>query len=191
MSYGKYEKKGKPLAFLTVTLIVLLVLVCSFSGVAAYLAKGPANNAVNSFEAAQPLNAQVVVQDGKYCVDVGDPGYAVYVRAAVIPNWKQDGSVILTAPDNFTITPGEDWVKHTDGFFYYTKPISSGLTSHQKRIVNMTVPVRAHFPDAAPIHKIFSNFHQFLVLQFHCSLPCLRAPDAPAFSLLIFNLCHL
>lgn len=129
MSYGKYEKKGKPLAFLTVTLIVLLVLVCSFSGVAAYLAKGPANNAVNSFEAAQPLNAQVVVQDGKSCVDVGDPGYAVYVRAAVIPNWKQDGSVILTAPDNFTITPGEDWVKHTDGFFYYTKPISSGLTS--------------------------------------------------------------
>ena len=128
MSRGKYQKKGKPLLAVAITLTAVLVLVCSFSGVIAYLSRS-SDDTVNGFESAQPPIPQVVQQNGYSCVDVGDPGYAVYVRAAVVPNWKLDGDVILATPNDFVITPGADWVEHTDGFFYYTKPISSGCTT--------------------------------------------------------------
>lgn len=128
MSRGKYQKKGKPLLVVAVILVAVLVLVCSFSGVIAYLARS-ADDVVNAFEPAHPPAPQVVRRNGYSCVDVGNPGYAVYVRAAVVPNWKLDGNVILATPNDFVITPGADWVEHADGFFYYTKPISSGCTT--------------------------------------------------------------
>ena len=128
MRRGKYQKQVKGYLIWAVALVAL-VLACSFPGVVAFLAKSPAGDAVNIFEAAQPPLPQVVLQDGYSCVDVGDSGYAVYVRAAVIPNWKEQEGVVVMTSNGFSITPGPDWVEHTDGFFYYTKPISSGRTS--------------------------------------------------------------
>ena len=75
-------------------------------------------------------------------VDVGDPGYAVYVRAAIVVNWEQNGDenknhFHATAPvagTDYTIslnTGADDpWFLGTDGFYYHKAMVSSGATSN-------------------------------------------------------------
>ena len=129
MGRGKFQSKAKPVPALTLLLLVLLAVAMSSVGVAAYLAKSSERDVVNTFTAAATPAPQVVSRDGRSCVDVGDPGYAVYVRAAVVPNWTHNGAILPVAPDTFTITPGENWFAHSDGFLYYKLPVSSGVTS--------------------------------------------------------------
>ena len=62
----------------------------------------------------------------------------MYVRAALIPNWKHNDEVIPAPPDGFTFDLGEDWVLHSDGFCYYTKPIHTGRTSEIYTAVHWT-----------------------------------------------------
>lgn len=52
-----------------------------------------------------------------------------YIRAAVVINWKDAaGNVYATAPDegDYTVVWGDDWVPHTDGYYYYTKSVAPG-----------------------------------------------------------------
>ena len=77
MGRGKFQSKARPLSALTLLLLVLLVVAMSSVGVAAYLAKSSDSNVVNTFSAAAAPAPQVVTRDGKSCVDVGNPGYAV------------------------------------------------------------------------------------------------------------------
>lgn len=71
---------------------------------------------------------EVAVRDGRAVV--GDIGYTVYVRAAVIANWKtEDGSIYgknAEAGTDYTFTAGEDWFKADDGWYYYSVPVMSG-----------------------------------------------------------------
>lgn len=129
MSRGKYQSKEKSLPVLLLVVALLLIAAMSTGGIVAYLATAPEKGVTNTFVLASPPKPQVVAnQDGNYCVDVGDPGYEVYVRAAVVANWKYGNEIIPAPPSAFSFTPGEGWVLH-DGFFYYTKPIASGSTS--------------------------------------------------------------
>ena len=74
----------------------------------------------------------VGIIDGKAVI--GDIGYSVYVRAAVIVNWKDEGGNILArnakegADYSFAFGPG--WFKADDGWYYYSYPVESeGETS--------------------------------------------------------------
>lgn len=68
-------------------------------------------------------------------IDVGDPGYTVYVRAKVIVTWKDDDgnvySKIPTSADysivyNTVTTPdaANQWFKGPDNIYYYTSPLT-------------------------------------------------------------------
>lgn len=53
-----------------------------------------------------------------------------YIRAYVVVTWQNDaGEVYPTAPvegTDYTVTwKKDDWFKHTDGFYYYTKKVAS------------------------------------------------------------------
>lgn len=74
-------------------------------------------------------------------VNVGDPGYSVYVRADIVVTWKdKDGNVYSKLPQagtDYTISLNtvsgtpiavEKWFFGADGFFYYTSPVVSGNT---------------------------------------------------------------
>ena len=66
-------------------------------------------------------------------VAVGNPGYAVYVRAAIVVTWKDaSGKVLAEAPsetvDYSLVLNTTDWFYH-DGFYYYTSALSSGNTA--------------------------------------------------------------
>lgn len=58
-----------------------------------------------------------------------------YIRAAVVVTWQDDkGNVHPTAPvadTDYTVTfpTNTGWVKHTDGFYYYTSAVASDKTT--------------------------------------------------------------
>lgn len=72
-------------------------------------------------------------------VDVGNPGYSVYVRANIVVTWKNaNGDVYAKLPvegTDYTLslntaapTAQKLWFKGQDGFYYYTSPVVSGKT---------------------------------------------------------------
>ena len=130
MSRGKYQSKPKRLSLLSIVLIVLLAVAVISGGTMAYLAKSPEKPVKNSFETT-PNPILTVNEDYSVSVSTGeaDRNYAVYLRAAVVPNWSSGDSVIVVSQNSITVQEGTDWFLHTDGFYYYTKPISNGTTS--------------------------------------------------------------
>lgn len=70
----------------------------------------------------------VSVSGGKAVV--GETGYSVYVRAAIIVNWQDaNGEILAKGPvegSDYSFTPGEGWTKGSDGYYYYSAPVESG-----------------------------------------------------------------
>lgn len=52
----------------------------------------------------------------------------VYLRAAVVVNWvDEDGAILSTKPvenTDYTLDLGNNWVKGSDGFYYYTLKVA-------------------------------------------------------------------
>jgi hypothetical protein len=69
-----------------------------------------------------------------------------YIRVAVVVTWKKaDGTVWAQAPvagtDYTAWTPGTDWVRGADGYYYYTKSVApDALTGI---LINQIVPLKA------------------------------------------------
>jgi len=107
-------------------LIAVIVLAASFGGVAAYLST-TAGPVTNEFDIAGEQDPTV---EG-YVVSVpADLGYSVYVRAAVIVNWKaENGDVLAQAPvqgADYSITMNEtDWFEYR-GFWYCRAAVAPG-----------------------------------------------------------------
>ena len=70
----------------------------------------------------------VSVEDGKAVV--GDIGYSVWVRAAVVVNWKDDSGNILgrntEEGTDYTFNSDVGWFKAADGYYYYENAVESG-----------------------------------------------------------------
>lgn len=121
-------------------LVVLLLAAAVTAGVYAYLqTKG--NLAQNTIEPAPEPTIQIqeslreendrVVKEN-VCVDVGNPGYAVYVRATIVATWQdQDGNIFYQMPTQGTAYTlqinTEDWFQAGE-FYYFKKPVNSGKT---------------------------------------------------------------
>lgn len=128
MARGKYEapRKRRPPIFWI--LLVLAVLGTTTGGVAAYLSLS-SGEVTNKFDNGpqpevwvNPINT----------ITVRDVGYAVYLRAAVVVNWKNDsGEILADMPvkdTDYSLSLGEGW-KNIDGFYYYTSKIQTNITT--------------------------------------------------------------
>lgn len=122
---------------LTAVLIAVLVLCATAGTVYAYLstASGPAANTFTPDAPTDPTISEtfnnLVKSDVK--VEVGDPGYAVYVRAVIVVTWEDaDGNIYATKPvagTDYTIELNEaDWFEK-DGFYYHKAMVDSGSTA--------------------------------------------------------------
>ncbi len=127
MKHGKREipRKRKPL--LMRVLLTVAVAGLAVVGVAAYLSHS-SNSVKNDFSVEN--HPVVTVSDSG--ITVTDPGYAVYLRAAVVVNWvnKENGNILAVQPvagTDYTLTVNEDWKQGDDGFYYYTEAITSGV----------------------------------------------------------------
>lgn len=136
------EANKKALALITVVLMIAV----SAITVAAYLFinSGPVSNTFNPAEDTNPAISETFNNSVKeeVSVSVGNPGYAVYVRAAIVVTWKtsvEDGSKVLgdvpVLGTDYSMTlnvgDGDDkaWFLGSDGFYYHKAPVSSGNTS--------------------------------------------------------------
>lgn len=129
----KHLRKSKP-SLLLITLVVLLgVLVGS---TVAYLVTNTGSIA-NSFVPAKITTDITEDFNGsvKNNVQVKNTGdVEAFIRAAVVVTWQNDaGEVYPTAPvegTDYTVSyPGNGWVKHTDGYYYYTAVVKAGSST--------------------------------------------------------------
>lgn len=127
MRHGKYQTKRTVSAFGWVLIGIALVSM-TIGGVAAYLSMsgGTVKNTFTPETEVPPTivetfeeNVSLVKQNVR--VNVGNPGYAVYVRAAVVVSWRdQDGNVMAQMPvenTDYTISMGDGWFLH-NGYWY-------------------------------------------------------------------------
>ncbi len=75
--------------------------------------------------------ADPTINDTSFYVNVGNPGYAVYVRAAIVVNWENaSGNLHATAPKlgtDYTLNLNTtDWFEGSDGFYYHRAMVNSG-----------------------------------------------------------------
>lgn len=147
---GKYSKKRR-IPLLSWLLIVILVIILPVGGVAAYLS-AQTDAVTNTFTpetAVRPSIAETMTNNEKtnVSVDVGDPGYAVYVRAAVVITWKDaHGNVLGKAPqDNaYDIEYNDsEWFEH-DGFWYCKSMVTSG---ESPVLIKRCNPLAGHTPE--------------------------------------------
>ncbi len=66
-------------------------------------------------------------------IQITDKGYPVYVRCAIVVNWKdENGNIHIKKPienAEYNLEIGGNWTKNNDGFYYYNAPIQTGETS--------------------------------------------------------------
>ena len=137
MYQGKHLNKPKRRSLLPVLLAVVLTLSAATVGVWAYLklATPPVKNTFTPAASVAPVINETFVGNTKsnVTISVGETGYSVYVRAAIIVTWQDaDGNVYFTQPvkgTDYTITYGSDWKKGTDGYWYYKNIVNSEGTT--------------------------------------------------------------
>lgn len=137
-------------------LVGILVAALLVTGALAYLSAsgGTVSNTFSAAPDSEPTIDESFVDNFKtdVKVDVGNPGYAVYVRAAIVVNWEQngidsDGNKTITSANtgiyhatapvagtDYTISlntaPDGPWFLGTDGFYYHKAMVSSDATSN-------------------------------------------------------------
>lgn len=100
-------------------------------------------------------NAPDVVKETDGTVDVeNNDDQSVYVRAAVIVNWKMedDGSFFGSNPVedmDYTFTSGNDWFKAADGFYYYSNPVPAGQEAPD--LIKLFTPVEGRAPEGCTL----------------------------------------
>lgn len=131
---GKYQKRSKGIPFFGWILLAVLILSLSAGSVVAWLSLS-GDHVSNSLTRDADQNP-VISEDFKnnikknVCVSVGDTGHAVYVRATILVNWKneRDGNVLAYAPvlgTDYTLDMNEtDWFLK-DGFYYHRALVNS------------------------------------------------------------------
>ena len=130
---GKYRRKKRTMPLASWLLVLMAVLSLSTGAVVAYLAAstGAVTNSFNAAQSKDPIVAESMSPDkltkSNVAVQPNNPGYAVYVRAAVLVNWKNgDGNVLAKAPvlgTDYSLDPGDSrWFEH-GGFYYYAEMV--------------------------------------------------------------------
>lgn len=156
---GKFSRKRK-IPLVSTLLMITAVLSLMVGGVTAYLStqtKALKNTFVEE-TAIQPTVVETMDSNVKsnVAVNVGDPGYAVYVRAAVVVTWKdaENGNVLGKTPVAGTDYSIEynltDWFyRESDGFYYHKAPVAydgtkgSNLTGN---LINSCTPIAGRTP---------------------------------------------
>ena len=118
---------GKKALILMVSLVAILAV--SVGGVLAWLATS-SNDVTNTFA---PGDTEIEIEE-KFennvksdVKGINKGNIPVYIRANLVFTWKDSAGNIIEKPADATLTVDHgngDWVKGSDGFWYYTKPVA-------------------------------------------------------------------
>lgn len=124
------KRINKKVILLAVSL--MLILSAAIGGTVAYLID-QTGSITNTFTPANVTPQVTEDFDNKVKNNVkitNDGDIPAYIRVKVVVTWKKGNDVYGVAPkldtDYTWQIPGTDWVKGSDGFYYYTKPVPAG-----------------------------------------------------------------
>lgn len=135
MSFNQAGKSAKRKSFI-VLFSLALILLFAVGGTIAYIVTST-NDVKNTFEPAQ-VACEVEEQfngNEKSDVKIKNTGNTdAYIRAAVIITWKDsDGNISAVAPvagtDYNIIYQLGDWIKGSDGYYYFKNPVAAGAVT--------------------------------------------------------------
>lgn len=112
---------------IVLVLLTAVLLIATAGAVYAYLSANAGTGVSNSMEPAGETDPII----SAYAVDVGTPGYAVYVRAIVVVTWQDAsgniyGQMPVEGQDyvvDWNVGDGKTWFQK-DGFYYYRQPVA-------------------------------------------------------------------
>ena len=121
-SVAKLSKKS-----IAVIGVLALVMVAVIGGTIAFLADSTPE-ITNTFTPGEMSSTitEEFNKTTKSSVVINNTGdTSAYIRVAVVGNWQDDeGNVVEAWTPAFTV--GTDWIKGSDGYYYYTKPVAKG-----------------------------------------------------------------
>ena len=136
-----------------------LILVLAVGGTVAYIFT-QTDPVINTFT---PTEAKITVDEKtnsnkktEIIVKNNSTGVPVYIRVALVANMIDEAGNVTGAADVPTFTLGENWIKGSDGYYYYTEPVPVGestgnlLQSPMILDENMQVVVLADAIQAEP-----------------------------------------
>lgn len=130
----KHDGGNRPARKKSLTMLVslALILLVSVGGTLAYLVT-QTDAVENTFT---PAKNDITVEeefDNQTKKNVGvtnNSDFAVFVRMQIVETWMEGGAIVAT-PDGVSVNYSKaklGWVKHTDGFWYYTQPVAKDQT---------------------------------------------------------------
>lgn len=133
-------------------LSLILVLGLSVGGTLAFLIADtePITNTFTPGEVTTEIDEDFenkLVKENVCIKNTGDVD--VYIRATIVANWVDvSGNIIAPAEENEDYTPFESedgWVKHSDGYYYWTEPVAPGYSTG--KLIDSCQPI----VDAKPV----------------------------------------
>ena len=132
--------RAKTWKALIVAALAVVILTAAVGGTMAWLST-QTQDLTNTFEPAKVTCAvnETFENNVKSNVSIKNTGTTdAYIRAMIVANWctakDANGKTKVVAPYavnavNFTDVSESGWVKHSDGFYYYTQSVAPGQTT--------------------------------------------------------------
>ena len=137
MRHGKFETPRRQFSPTVWIVLLLAVTAMSLGGVGAYLLHSADQPVDNTFIIES--HPQVSIDDNYNVTVTSD--YAVYLRAAVVVNWKCTNGkpVLATMPvEGKHYTVNKDWELKDGNFYYYKSSVTNGTIEAPIVTVNGT-----------------------------------------------------
>ena len=151
-----------------------LILILAVGGTVAYIFT-QTDPVINTFT---PTEAKITVDEDtnsnrKTSITVKNisTGVPVYIRVALVANMIDGAGNVTGAADVPTFTLGKDWIKGSDGYYYYTEPVPVGQSTGnllEKAMTldeNMQVVVLADAIQAMPKQAVIDAWGQTIADQ--------------------------
>lgn len=137
--------RSRKLKIWAAMLTALALVIAATGAVYGYLSaqSGPVTNTFTPETEEKPS----ITND--YKVSVGNTGYDVYVRAAVVVTWKDGSGNVYAEMPTYTVPLGTDWFEH-DGFYYYTNKVASGDSTTD--LLTNTISATSAAPSGYSLH---------------------------------------
>ena len=171
-SNGSHARRTAKSSALIIALALILVL--AVGGTVAYIFT-QTDPVINTFT---PADAKITVdeqtsnnQKTSITVVNNSTGVPVYIRVALVANMIDEDGNVTDAADVPNFTPGKDWIKGSDGYYYYTEPVPVGgstgnlLQSPMTLDENMQVVVLADAIQAMPKQAVIDAWGQTIADQ--------------------------
>lgn len=168
------SRAGRTAKSSALIIALALILVLAVGGTVAYIFThtGPVINTFTPADAKITVNEEIS-SNHKTSITVvnNSTGVPVYIRVALVANMIDKDKNVTGAADVPTFTLGENWVKGSDGYYYYTEPVpvreSTGNLLEKAMTLdeNMQVVVLADAIQAIPKQAVIDAWGQTIADQ--------------------------